>query len=69
MKVVLHGGGNEKHYVEFIRVPLTQEDDCRCLSAGALSAETARAISRELAAGRVYGRIHGYNWYRQAGRC
>ncbi len=54
-------------HVDFRVVPVTREKDFTCIPDGILPLRRVVRLSRELTAGRVFGRMGKYLWYRVVG--
>jgi len=54
-------------HVDFRVVPVTKEKDFTCIPNGVLPLRGVVRLSRELTAGRVFGRMGKYLWYRVVG--
>ena len=54
-------------HVDFRVVPATTEKDFTCIPDGVLPLRSAVRLSRELKAGRVFGQMGKYLWYRLIG--
>ncbi|MGA2068738.1 MAG: hypothetical protein ABSG86_27465 [Thermoguttaceae bacterium] len=54
-------------HVDFRVVPVTTAQDFTCTPDGVLSLGSVVRISRDLKAGRVFGQMGRYLWYRLAG--
>jgi hypothetical protein len=54
-------------HVEFHAVPVTTENDFTCIPDDILPLRSVERLSRELKAGRVFGHIGKYVWYRLIG--
>jgi len=51
-------------HIDFRVVPVTTEKDFTCIPEGLLPLRSAVRLSRRLKAGRVFGRMGKYLWYR-----
>jgi hypothetical protein len=54
-------------HVAFQVVPVTKEKEFRCNPDGILPLRSVVRVSRELKAGRTFGRVGKYLWYRLTG--
>jgi hypothetical protein len=54
-------------HVDFLVVPVTKDKDFTCIPNGILSLRSVAHISRKLKAGRVFGRMGKFVWYRLIG--
>ncbi len=51
-------------HVDFQVVPVTNDTDFTCIPKGILPLRSVVRLSRELKAGRTFGRVGKYLWYR-----
>jgi hypothetical protein len=51
-------------HVDFLAVPATSDNDFTCVPEGILPLSAVMRLSRELKAGRVFGHMGKYLWYR-----
>jgi hypothetical protein len=58
---------NKVKHVEFHVVPVTKEEDFTCIPDDFLPFRRIERLSHKLKAGRVFGHIGTYVWYRLAG--
>ena len=58
---------NKLKHVEFHVVPVTRKKDFTCIPDGILSFGSIVRLARKLKAGRVFGHIGKYVWYRLIG--
>jgi hypothetical protein len=51
-------------HVDFLVLPVTNDKDFGCVPDGILSLRAAMRLSREVKAGRIFGEMGQYLWYR-----
>jgi hypothetical protein len=63
---LLDNTASVKH-IDFFVVPVAQQKDFTCIPDGILPLRSVVRLSRKLRAGRVFGRMGKYVWYRLLG--
>ncbi len=65
IRVAVFNWKDESFRVDFDRIPVQSDNDCRSDRQGALGLDALQQIAQELQEGRVGGWVSGYRWYRQ----
>jgi hypothetical protein len=67
IRVVLVDLRGEKSHIEYEPVLPGSPENFKCKLTGAICADYAKQVAKEVAKGYVSGLTAGYRWYRQAG--